>query len=127
MPTTINLENHMKQEAREALIELLFLSLYLDDHLSLAEDDILTKSLDAIGWESPVSRDAFLLKAFSVARRAVSNGVAIDGFLESRAASIRNAGEQGFALTWLVNVLAADGLSSTEEHFIRKLEEQLFA
>ncbi len=123
MPPT---QEPMKQEAREALIELLFLSLYLDDHLSLAEDEVLTKSLDSIGWEGVHPRDAFLLKAFSVARGGVANGVAIDGFLESRAETIRNAGEGGFALTWLVNVLAADGISSTEEHFIRKLEKQLF-
>jgi hypothetical protein len=36
----------MTQESREALIELLFLALYLDNHQSLAEDDILNEALE---------------------------------------------------------------------------------
>jgi hypothetical protein len=117
----------MKQEAREALIELLFLSLYLDNHLSLAEDDVLGRSLDSIGWEGTMPRETFIMRAFSTARGAVADGVAREGFVEHRATLIRDAGESATAYTWLRNILAADGISYNEQHFLKKLENLLFA
>lgn len=116
----------MTQDSRESLIELLFLALYLDDHLSLAEDEVLTTALDSLGWDSPHPRELFILQSFAKAREAYSDALKIDEFLNSHAARIRRDNTAAPSITWLYKVLGADGISSTEERFLKKLEKQLF-
>lgn len=116
----------MTQNSRQALIELLFLSLYLDNHLSLAEDEVLNDALDSLGWESELSREKFIFKAFSAARAAADGGQKTDEFLSVRANLIKQDGEEAEALTWLSKVLGADGLSATEQYFLGRLEKRLY-
>jgi hypothetical protein len=116
----------MTQESRQALIELLFLSLYLDEHLSLAEDDVLNQALESLGWESPKPRENFIFSAFNTARQAAASGDKTEEFLATRADLIKRAGEEGPALTWLSKVLGADGISPTEKYFLGKLEARLY-
>lgn len=117
----------MKQDSREALIELLFLALYLDNHLSLAEDGVMSQALDAIGWDSPHPREVCILNAFSKAREAHSCEAKTEEFLAARATVIKQAGDEATALTWLSKVLGADGISDTEGRYLKKLEQRWFA
>lgn len=117
----------MTQDSREALIELLFLALYLDDHLSLAEDGVVTDALEAIGWESPHPREICILKAFSKAREAHTCDLKTEEYLAVRAEVIKKAGAEATALTWLYKVLGADGISATEDRYLKKLEKRWFA
>lgn len=116
----------MTQSSREALIDLLFLSLYLDDHLSLAEDDVLTSALDALGWDSAEPREKHIWRAFSKARDAAGCAIKTGAFLNERADLIKADGQEGAALTWLTRVLGADGLSGTEQHFLKQLETRFY-
>lgn len=116
----------MTQESRQALIELLFLSLYLDSHLSLAEDDVLNEALDALGWESEESREKFIFRAFAVAREMAADEIKTGELLESRAAVIKIKGDEASALTWLYRVLGADGISETEKRFLGRIESRLY-
>ena len=113
----------MTQQSRESLIELLFLSLYLDQHLSLTEDEVLGEALQSLGWESPQTREAFVFKAFAAAREASTCAEKTQEFLVDRAARIKSDGHQDQAMTWLHRVLAADGLSSEEKWFLKSLEK----
>lgn len=117
----------MKQSSREALIELLFLALYLDDHLSLAEDEVLTRALDSLGWESGTPRESHVFAAFSKARKAAGDHAKAEEFIRSHAELLKSEGAGAEALTWLHKVLAADGLSVGEKRFLGKLELILFA
>lgn len=117
----------LDQPSREALVELLLLSLYLDDHLSLAEDETLSQALESIGWESSTPRDAFILRTFSQVRSVTASPLESDAFLDSRAAIIKQAGAAAPAITWLTRTLAADGISSSERRFLTRLEALLFA
>jgi hypothetical protein len=116
----------MNQNSREALIELLFLSLYLDNHLSLAEDDVLTTALDSLGWESPNSREKHIFTAFALARQIYEDEVKTHEFLIAKATIIKNDGEEAAALTWLSRVLGSDGLTWSEKRFLDQLEGLLF-
>jgi hypothetical protein len=117
----------MTQESREALIELLFLSLYLDEHLSLTEDEVLGKALESLGWDSPKPRESFILSAFAAARNASNCAAETDAFLATRAALIKSDGQQGPAMTWLHRVLASDGISPQEQLFLTSLEKRLYS
>ena len=116
----------MTQDSRESLIELLFLALYLDDHLSIAEDEVLTSALDNLGWESPHPRELFIFQAFAKAREAASDALKTEAYLDSHAARIRRDGTSAPAITWLYKVLGADGISPEEKRFLTKLEKLLF-
>lgn len=116
----------MTQESRQALIELLFLSLYLDAHLSLTEDDVLTTAMDSLGWESSKPREQFILSAFAVAREASVCELKSETFLQSRIEIIKAAGVGAEAYTWLNRVLGADGITASEQRFLSRLEARFF-
>ncbi len=116
----------MTQETRQVLIELLFLSLYLDDHLSLAEDEVLTTALDSLGWESPTSRENFIFSAFSRARVAAACPLKSEAFVEGRTEQIKRDGEEAPALTWLYRILGSDGITPSEQQFLKQLETRLY-
>ena len=116
----------MNQNSREAIIELLFLSLYMDDHLSLAEDAVLSEALDALGWEADSPREQFIFRAFASSREAFTSLEKTQVFFAARADTIKGHGDEGKALTWLTRVLAADGLTSTEKYFLGRLERYFY-
>lgn len=116
----------MTQETRQVLIELLFLSLYLDEQLSLAEDELLTSALDSLGWDSPTSREKFVFSAFSAAREAAACPIKTEAFLAARTEQIKRDREEATAMTWLYRVLGADGISPAEQRFLGQLETRLF-
>ena len=116
----------MTQDSREVLIDLLFLSLYMDDHLSLAEDEVLNDALESLGWESPQPREKFIFKAFASARDAITSLDKTREFFDTRTAVIKKDGAEADSFTWLSKVLASDGLTPTEKYFLSQLERRLF-
>ncbi len=116
----------MTQDSRQVLIELLFLALYLDDHLSLAEDEVFSDALDSLGWDSPFPREKFIFSAYSAAREASRDAIKTDAFLDTRTDFIKRDGEEAPALTWLYRVLGADGISPSEKRFLGRIEKRLY-
>lgn len=116
----------MTQDSRKALIELLFLSLYMDNHVSLAEDEVLNEALESLGWESESPREPFIFKAFASSREAFGSLEKAEAFLNTRAITIKSAGDEGEAFTWLTRVLAADGLTAGEKYFLGRLESYFY-
>ena len=116
----------MTQDSRQALIEVLFLALYLDDHLSLTEDEVLSTALESLGWDSPKPREQFILSAFSAAREASDCDLKSEEFLNGRVATIKADGQEGPALTWLHRVLGADGITPSEQYFLNRLEGRFY-
>lgn len=117
----------MTQNSREAIIDLLFLSLYLDNHLSMAEDKALESALLSLGWDDEQPKDIFLLNAFARARKTSISEEKTHAFVQNRVAVIRADGQESTALEWLGKVLAADGLEQSEERFLHQLHDLLFA
>lgn len=116
----------MTQDSREVLIELLLLALYLDNHLSVGEDEAINQALDSLGWDSQQARDVCILKAFASARDAASCEEKTFEFLDARLKVIEKEGEQAAALTWLSKVLGSDGYTPAETHFLRQIEARLY-
>jgi uncharacterized tellurite resistance protein B-like protein len=116
----------MTQNSRQAIIELLFLAIYADDHVSLAENEVLDKAIEALGWESEQPREEFLAATFAAVKEAHADAAKEYEYFSQHAATIKAAGEQADALTWLTKVLAADGTSSEENYLISRLEKYWF-
>jgi hypothetical protein len=115
----------MDKECRKAMVELLLLAPYLDQHLSLLEDEALERALTAIGWSPSRPDDVCLTTAFATVREACSEGRDTQSFMRERAAVIRSAGQSALALEWLGRILGSDGLSERESHFLQQARSQL--
>ena len=115
----------MNQDSRQALIELLLLSLYIDGNLTLAEDTVLEKALDALGWDSSCPREICILNAFAKAREASTCQAKADEFLAEHARVLLEDQQSSTAMEWLGKVLASDGMTAEEERFLAKLARLL--
>jgi hypothetical protein len=116
----------MEKSDQQDLVELLFLALYEDGHLSVDENVMLQKALTALGWEPHERTGPSVGKAFASVREAISCEVTKDAYLIERAARLKAAGHSSSALQWIGSVLASDGLHSKEERFLEKARQLLF-
>lgn len=116
----------MNQDATCALVELLFLAVYLDDRLSLPEDAVLEQALTALGWRAGNDATVDVAAAYRVASEAASCELRTDEFLRQRTALLKAEGHSSVAFEWLGRILAADGLEWTEQRFLKRLQALLF-
>ncbi|MDB4538103.1 hypothetical protein N9230_05780 [Akkermansiaceae bacterium] len=108
------------------IVDLLFMALYQDGHLSVDEDSMLQKALVALGWEESEQTGPSVGKAFAVAREANASEEAKEAFVVERTSRIKEAGQSALALEWLGKVLASDGLAQSESFHLQRVEKMLF-
>jgi hypothetical protein len=110
------------QPQREALIDLLILSIFVDAHLSLAEDHALHSAIDSLGWGSEHPREIFVLNSFSRGRRASESDDAMAQYVAAHAGAFPEPAQRAEALEQIQKVLESDGLAEPETSFLRHLE-----
>lgn len=116
----------MTQPQREALFDLLTLSLYADGHISLTEEALIESAFVAEGWQSDYPKNLFLEKSFARARKvADTDEEGRLAYLTERAAFFTDAGSQAEALGVVTNLLARDGLTPEENRFLAALQRAL--
>ncbi len=86
----------MRQEQREAVVDLLLLGMFADAPLRVSEDQKLLSVIEEIGWESYQAPDLYLQSAIAKARDATDT-------LRQR------------ALDYLTQFLGVDGAVDAEE------------
>jgi hypothetical protein len=116
----------MDSSNHQDIVELLFLALYQDDHLSIEEDSLLKKALVALGWEESEQTGPSAGKAFAVVREARASDETKEAFLVERTSRIKEAGQSALALEWLGRVLGSDGLDKSEAWHLERVEKMLF-
>ncbi len=112
----------MTQTQREALLDLLTLSVFIDSYLSLSEDHALQSALESLGWESPRPKEIFVLNSMSRARTAAESDANTDAFIKARAAAFTDTASQSAAVTCLQKVLSADGIAQSESDFLARVQ-----
>ena len=116
----------MESSNNQDIVELLFLALYQDNHLSIEEDSMLEKGLKALGWEESEQSGPSVSKAFATVREARSTEEKKEAFLVECTSRIKEAGQSTLALEWLGKVLASDGLDTGEAFHLERVEKMLF-
>ena len=111
----------MTQAQREALLDLLILSIFTDSHLSLKEDDTLQASFESVGWDALKPREIFICNSMNRARKASDSDAATTTYVSSRAASFTDAASQATALRLIQSVLAGDGITPSETAFLDRI------
>lgn len=115
----------MTQTQREALFDLLTLSIYADSHISLTEEALLQSAFIAEGWGSEYPKTLFLEKSFARARAAAESDEATQAYVTERATAFTDAASQAEAVGVVTNLIARDGLTAEEGVFIRLLKDSL--
>jgi len=115
----------MTQPQREALLDLLVLSIFADSHLSLTEEDTLQARISGLGWESEKPREIHFLNAMHKARGAAESAAATDAFVAVRASVFTTEASREAALEAIRSVLASDGHGEAESSFIALLRTHL--
>lgn len=116
----------MKKECTQALVELLFLAVYLDDRLSMPENVVLEKALESLGWQAGSVAAVDVAAAYRVASAAAACELKTESFLRERAGLLKAAGHSGIAFEWLGRLVAADGMDAGEKRFLLRLQGMLF-
>jgi hypothetical protein len=116
----------METETRKAMVELLLLAPYLDNHLSVLEDEALERALTMIGWNSSRPDELSLTAAFAKVWEVGDCEIKTDQFMCERAAVIKADGQSSLAFEWLGRIIGSDGVSESEKGFLKRARCLLF-
>jgi uncharacterized tellurite resistance protein B-like protein len=110
-------ESH--QDEREATIELMIMTMYVDKSLKLAEDEAINQYLSNITWESPLTIQQYLGKATARVRAALSDTDKRKALLEEINTKLSSREVKQQALKACHDLAAADGdLIPEEKEFL---------
>ncbi len=117
-----SLKPELKQAEREAILDLLLLATYVDDHLSLSESKEFDDAADALGWESNTGPSVYISNATGRARTARSSEAATSQFIDYVAERLISNGSKERALELLNRLFIADGKTDKEKAFFKQVE-----
>ncbi|MDZ4402167.1 hypothetical protein [Prosthecobacter sp.] len=115
----------MTQDHREALFELLTLSIYADAHVSLTEERLLESAFIAEGWDSEYPKSLFIEESFAKAREAADSDDAMFDYISAKAQLFTTKASQKEVLGVVKNILASDGETPEENEFYNLLVQAM--
>ena len=118
-------KDELTQPEREAVVDLLTLGVYVDNHLSLAEDEAFESITGKMNWESERDISYYIYTATERARQARADQGAIEEYLEFVSERLESRTSASHALDLLNRLFSADGSNEKENQFYRKVESIL--
>lgn len=115
----------MTQKNREALFDLLSLSIYADAHISLTEERLLESAFIAEGWDSEYPKSLFLDESLARAREAAESDDAMFDYINEKAQAFTTKASQKEVLGVVKNILKSDGETPEENEFYSLLVQAL--
>lgn len=112
----------LEQLEREAIVDLLLLAVYVDNHLSLSESKVFDESTDSMGWESETSIYVYLDHATHRVRNVRGNDEAIIELIGYVSERLKSAEARKRAMALLNRLFMADSTTAKEKDFISKVE-----
>ena len=121
-PKNSSTQPPINQTESEAIIDLLVLGIYGDDHLSLNESQELDAAANSLTWQSKQDISVYIDNAIVRVRNARLNEEATGEFIHSIARRLTSPGVKERALELLNRLLRSDGKNEAEKAFFRKIE-----
>ncbi|MFO1484357.1 MAG: hypothetical protein U1F71_13445 [Verrucomicrobiaceae bacterium] len=115
----------MTQKQREALFDLLTLSMYADAHISLREEHLAESAFIAEGWESEYPKSLFIDESFARARAMSESDDTMIDYMNERAQAFTTKEAQAEVLGVIKNILKSDGEKPAENEFYSLLVQAL--
>ena len=119
--------SELQQPEREAIIDLLLMAIYVDDHLSLSETKQLDESTETLGWASSTGLTVYISTATNRVRTARSSEEATAQFVDYVGERLKSDGAKERALELLNRLFMADGKTEKEKVFFDQVEARFAA
>ncbi|MBE9211467.1 tellurite resistance TerB family protein [Plectonema cf. radiosum LEGE 06105] len=116
----------LTQNEREAIIELMMMTMYSDKNLKLAEDEIIQKYVSNIKWESPLSLDFYFGKVTPKIRTALQDKEKMSDFLTDINNRLESEAVKSQVLQLCNDLAIADADFSSEEKELLEHISQVF-
>src|SRR6185436_2420381 len=114
------------EEQEQTLLDLLVLGMYVDAHLSSAEDERIQKVLRGFDFESDYARQQFGDCSFTRAARFAESPEEMRSFVTSAASTFKTEALRREAFSLLGSLLASDGKFSKEESTFLVMVRDIF-
>tara|TARA_R100000027_G_scaffold61554_3_gene52983 strand:+ start:12993 stop:13403 length:411 start_codon:yes stop_codon:yes gene_type:complete len=116
----------LTQTEREAIVDLLLLCTYADNHLSLAEDRVLQEQVDGYSWESGTSIGLYVASATDRARKATDDEDRFDEYMTSVANRLEADTSSEKAVELMEKLFRSDGTVAAETVFADRVRTYLY-
>ena len=114
------------QNEREAIIELMMMTMYSDKTLKLSEDEVIQEYTENIKWESPLSLEFYFGKVTPKIRAALGDKEKMTAFLEDVNNRIETEAVKSQVLKLCNDLAMADEEFSVEEKELLEHISQVF-
>lgn len=115
----------LSQPEREAILDLMLLGIYADNHLSLAEDALIQAQAERLDWESGTSIDVYMALATDRARTASQSDEQEDQFLRFIGQRLNSDTAKNQALGLARDLFLSDGETAAETAFVERLQQYI--
>jgi uncharacterized tellurite resistance protein B-like protein len=106
------------QPQREALADLLHFCLYADNHIALAETQVVADAVGSLSWDPNISFEVFEARSIATARQAKEDASAGEEFLKSIRQRLDDAEARALALNLCKKLFVSDGTQSPSETLV---------
>ena len=115
-----------KQTQREALLDLLVLTMFIDRHVASSESKLIRQEGKALSWEAPLPFEHFVDAAKQRARRVLDDVRATDSYLTDIARRLGSEEARSRAYHACVELVGIDGKQTEEElQLLERLRDKL--
>lgn len=113
----------LAQPQREAIVDLLVLSMYIDNALSLSEEAVMDDHISAFSWEENSDVEDYVDRTVARARNIKSSPSATAELLESISERLDDYEKRLNAADLCERLLAADGKVEQEKAFLQQVRD----
>jgi len=117
----------LSQPQREALVDLLHFCLYADNHIALAETDVLDAAVSTLTWDPRTSFASYEGRSIAGARAAKESTAAREEFLKSIRLRLDEPEARARAFDLCKQLFVADGVQSDQETVVLARIQQLLS
>lgn len=116
----------LKQIEREAIVDLLLLAMYADNHVSYEESKHVNDATEKLGWESSIDILSYMNETTGKARKVRSDSEGKDHYLNDVAKRLSSPQSKELALKLLHDLFHSDGqFDDGEEDLFKVVEAKL--
>ncbi len=119
-------QDKSEQSQKEAIIELLIMTMYADKSLKLEEDEAIRGYIETLEWESPISVEYYLGVATAKVRKALESSDKTYSLLEDISNRVQTVELKKQVLQICNHLAMADSEISNEEKEFLQLVAQVF-
>ncbi|MEO0510388.1 MAG: hypothetical protein AAF065_11075 [Verrucomicrobiota bacterium] len=112
-----NSADGLNQTEREAIVDLLLFGIYMDNHLSFSEDNVLKNKIELLDWNSSTPVDLYINTATDKVRQSIANENLQNEFLQSLSTRITSEAGKRKALNSVTELFRSDGEDPREYAF----------